>query len=216
MINLDMIGRAKEDTANIGGGSMCPEFEKICRECADAAGIKPRLGAAPGGGSDHVSFFNKNVPSVFIISSSNPEYHTPGDTLDKINFPTMTRVAKMTYLIANDFANLKEMPEIDIEALRQRQRRERGRRGPYFGFHLEDTDKGVEITEVTENSPAQEAGLKPHDIILKVKGTELKTRRDLYGALRGLKVGEEIEIEVLRSGEKQTIELTVGRRPSRR
>lgn len=215
MVNLDMVGRAKEDTANIGGGSMCPAVEKICRQCADAAGIEPRLGGISGGGSDHASFLGKNIPALFIISSSNPDYHTPRDTLDKINFPTMTRVAKMTYLIADAYANLKELPEVDIEALRQQQRRGRGQR-PYLGVNMDDTEKGVEITEVTENSPAQEAGLKPHDIIVKVKGTEVKTRRNLYEALRGLKVGDKIEVEILRSGEKKTIELTLGRRPARR
>jgi hypothetical protein len=34
--------------------------------------------------------------------------------------------------------------------------------------------------------------------------------------MRDVKVGEDVKLEILRSGEKKTLELTVGRRPRRR
>jgi Zn-dependent M28 family amino/carboxypeptidase len=214
MVNMDMVGRAKEDSANIGGGKMTPEIEKICRECAEKAGLKTRMGEMPGGGSDQVPFFDKNIPSIFIISSSNPDYHTPRDTMDKINYPTMTRVAKMAYLITNTMANLPKRPEVDIAGLKKRAQRKRANR-PYLGINFDETDKGVQISRVSENSPAQDAGLKPQDIVLSIKDTRIKSSRDLWEVIRKLKAGEEIEIEVLRGGKKQVIKLEVGRRSRR-
>jgi hypothetical protein len=215
MVNMDMVGRAKEDAASIGGGKLCPEIEEICQKSADAAGIKPALSGAPGGGSDHASFFGKGVPALFVISSSNPDYHTPRDTPDKINFSTMTRVAKMVYLIASACASLPERPKVDIEAAR----RQSGRRfddRPYLGANFKDTDKGLEVESVSENSPAEKAGLKPGDIIAKLKGQEVKDREGLRGILRELKVGDAVTLEILRSGEKHTLEITLDRRPRRR
>jgi hypothetical protein len=214
MINLDMVGRAKGNNASIGGGRLNAVIEKICEESAKQAGLEVRMSQTPGGGSDHASFFACKIPALFIISSSSSEYHTPRDTPDKINIPVMTRVAKLTYLIANSVANLPERPKVDFAELSKKFERPRGRR-PYLGVSLNETEKGVEIEKVAENSPAQEAGLKPQDIILKVKGKEVKSLGEVHEILRATKIGEEIEVEVLRSGEKKIIKLKVGS-PGRR
>ncbi len=217
MVNMDMVGRAKEDVASIGGGTLCPAIEGVCKKCAEAAGVKARLSGPSGGGSDHASFLNKNVPALFVISSSNPEYHTPRDTLDKINYPTMTKVAKMVYLIASTYANLPERPAVDVAAaMRQRQPGRGYANRPYLGVGFKDTDKGLEVENVSENSPAEKAGLKPEDIIVKFNGKDVKNREVLREVMRDVKVGEKIKLEILRSGEKKALELTVGRRPRRR
>jgi S1-C subfamily serine protease len=157
------------------------------------------------------------VPALFVISSSNPEYHTPRDTLDKINYPTMTKVAKMVYLIANSYANLPKRPEVDVAAAMKQRRAGRGYANrPYLGVGFKDTEKGLEVESISENSPAEEAGLKPKDIIVKFKDKEIKNRENLRDIMRDVKVGEDVTLEILRSGEKKTLELTVGRRPRRR
>ena len=69
---------------------------------------------------------------------------------------------------------------------------------------------------MTKNSPAEEAGLKPDDIILKVKGQETKSIDSVRRILRSLQIGEEIEIEVLRSGESKVLKLKVGSYTGRR
>ena len=212
MINLDMVGRAKGNSANIGGGKLTPVIEKICNESANQAGLEVRMSETPGGGSDHASFFAHKIPALFIISSSDSDFHTPRDTPDKINFPVMTKVAKLAYLIANSVANLPERPKVDFTKLSRRPGRERGKK-PYLGLSLNESEKGMEIEQVAENSPAQEAGLEPHDIILKIKEKEVKTPKAFREILRALKIGEEIEIEALRAEEKKIFKLKVGSYP---
>jgi len=124
----------------------------------------------------------------------------------------MTKVAKLAYLIANSVANLPERPKVDFTKLSRRPGRERGKK-PYLGLSLNESEKGMEIEQVAENSPAQEAGLEPHDIILKIKEKEVKTPKAFREILRALKIGEEIEIEALRAEEKKIFKLKVGSYP---
>jgi len=147
MINLDMVGRLEGDSVAIGGGSMSPVLEKICRDCASEEGLQPRMSQTPGGGSDHVPFFASKIPSLFVITGGHPDMHTPRDTPDKINFAGMTKIAKMVYLIANAVATLPERPKVDFSELGKGERLRGGRR-PYIGANLDETQEGVKIESV--------------------------------------------------------------------
>lgn len=71
------------------------------------------------------------------------------------------------------------------------------------------------IAEVEYNGPADIAGIKRHDIIVKVDGKEIKNNKDVVKTVTRFKPGQSVEIEVLRKGRTQTIEVTVGKRPGR-
>jgi hypothetical protein len=68
------------------------------------------FGSLPGiGWSDHWSFWQKDIPAIMITDTAPfryPHYHTPEDTINKINFPALSRVtAGLQYAIiklAND------------------------------------------------------------------------------------------------------------------
>jgi|LGOV01.1.fsa_nt_gb hypothetical protein len=57
-------------------------------------------------GSEHASFWKYRIPSIFLFDSSvarNPHGHSPGDTIDKLNFDKILRVAKgITALLADE------------------------------------------------------------------------------------------------------------------
>ena len=52
------------------------------------------------GNSDHYFFCLKKTPSVFIYTGSTPDTHQPTDAVEKINAEKMSRVVKLTYLLA--------------------------------------------------------------------------------------------------------------------
>ncbi|MGC8749899.1 PDZ domain-containing protein [Hydrotalea sp.] len=63
-----------------------------------------------------------------------------------------------------------------------------------------ENTKGVVIKEVSENSPADKAGLKQGDIILKVNNTDIETSEDLYKTIGKYNAGDTINITYLRDG----------------
>ncbi|MGY6560164.1 MAG: M28 family metallopeptidase [Nitritalea sp.] len=58
--------------------------------------------------SDHYNLAKYNIPSVFFFNGVHPDYHTPADTVDKIEFPLMTTRAQMIFYTAWDLANRAE------------------------------------------------------------------------------------------------------------
>jgi S1-C subfamily serine protease len=72
--------------------------------------------------------------------------------------------------------------------------------------------KGVRLTGVRAESPADKAGLKAGDVIVEFAG---KPVNDLYAytdALYAQKPGDTIDVVVLRGTEKMTVKVTLGRR----
>lgn len=58
--------------------------------------------------SDHYNFAKNNVPAVFYFSGVHEDYHQPGDTVDKIMFPKLTRITQYIFHTAWELANREE------------------------------------------------------------------------------------------------------------
>ena len=96
MLNLDMIGRLG-DTLIIGGYGSSPAWWGICREVKDQKGLFLDLdssGVRPG---DQAPFYKKGIPVLCFSTGPYPEYHLPGDSPDKINYPGELQVLKFIY-----------------------------------------------------------------------------------------------------------------------
>lgn len=78
-------------------------------------------------------------------------------------------------------------------------------------FGIKEND-GVLVNDVFENEPAARAGLKPGDIIAKVDGRRVETPAGLSRAVAGLTPGTQIELDVIRGGERRTITVDLGER----
>lgn len=63
--------------------------------------------------SDHYNFAQKGIPSAFFFSGLHPHYHTPEDTVDKIDFPMMVKREKLIFHILWEIANRAERIKVD-------------------------------------------------------------------------------------------------------
>ena len=68
-------------------------------------------------------------------------------------------------------------------------------------------DKGVYIAEVVANTPAQKAGIKTGDVIVKIGDTKTPTMTDLNKALYKYKTGQSAKITLSRSGKEVTVDV---------
>jgi serine protease Do len=75
-------------------------------------------------------------------------------------------------------------------------------------FGLSDA-KGVLVGEVTPNSPASKAGIKPQDVILAYGDRAIKDRHDLTRAVADTKAGASKDLKILRDGRQQTISVKI-------
>ena len=63
--------------------------------------------------SDHYNFAMKNIPVIFYFSGTHEDYHRPGDTPDKILYPTLAKRSKLIFYTAWELANRKERIQLN-------------------------------------------------------------------------------------------------------
>jgi serine protease Do len=81
-------------------------------------------------------------------------------------------------------------------------------------FGLPEDQQGALIGDVVPNSPAEKAGLKRGDLIIKLNGTDVKDWQHLPGIVATLPPGKEIEIDYIRSGKVESVKVTLERMES--
>lgn len=87
MLNMDMIGRYDpERGVGIGGYGTSPSWPEVFKS-VDAS-IKFFTDNAGKGGSDHHSFYMKDIPVLFFHTGGHEDYHAPGDDAEKIDYPS--------------------------------------------------------------------------------------------------------------------------------
>jgi periplasmic serine protease, Do/DeqQ family len=88
---------------------------------------------------------------------------------------------------------------------------------PTLAEHFELKErKGALVAEVVPDSPADKAGLENGDIITKFNGKPVNDARHLKLTVATVPPGEKVKTEVLRDGDKKTIEVTITKRPGDR
>ena len=80
-------------------------------------------------------------------------------------------------------------------------------------FDLKDT-KGVLLSDVTEGSAAEKAGLKPGDIVVEFEGQPVERADNFRNRVAILKPGTKVEVVVLRDGKRKTFIVELGKRPT--
>ncbi len=205
MINMDMIGRIRDNKVFIGGVGTGSTFKPILETAGKQTGFKFEL--SPGGysASDHTSFVAAKVPVLFFFSGLHADYHKPSDTADKINAPSAAQLLNMVADVVLQLANAPQRPAFVTVA------EDRpmggigggGGYGPYFGSipDFGEVKDGVRFSDVRPGSPAAKAGLKGGDILVEYDGKPIHNLYDFTDALRRSKVGQVVEVKVLRDGQ---------------
>jgi len=114
-LNIDMIGRNEENSVYIiGSNFLSKELHNINEAANDEIGLnldyKYNNTDDPQRfyyRSDHYNYAKHGVPIIFYFTGTHADYHQPTDTVDKINFHKMQKIARLVYLTGWDVANLE-------------------------------------------------------------------------------------------------------------
>lgn len=215
MLNFDMVGRMQGDKVIVYGVATAQELNDIV---ARANAVSPLQITATGdgfGASDHASFFAKNLPVLHFFTNVHDDYHKATDDADKINGAGMARVVALAERITRDIADRPAPLTFVRAAAAAPTTSTRENTSAYLGSipDMGATDvRGVRLTGVRADSPADRAGLKAGDVIVEFAGKPIK---DLYAytdALYAQQPGDIVDVVVLRGTERLTLKVTLGRR----
>jgi len=211
MINMDMIGRPKNGKIYVGGIGTGSTFRPLVEKAAKDQGLTAVLSKGGYAASDHTSFLPKSIPVLFVFSGLHSDYHKPSDTWEKIDGETAAKVVDMVEEIATGLDQAAERPMFAKVEMEATPGGGGGGYGPWFGSvpDFGEIPNGVKFADVTPGSPAAKSGFKPGDILVQFGETPVKNLYDFTYALRKHKVGDEVEVTVLREGKelKQKVRL---------
>ncbi|HNW97077.1 MAG TPA: M28 family peptidase [Bacteroidales bacterium] len=111
MINCDMVGRLDsiKKSLTIYSVGSSPAWKKII-ENTKPEGLVINAKEAAESGSDHYSFYKKNIPDVFFFTELHSDYHKPGDDVNKVNFTGLTQIVKYIERFINNINSGKKLP----------------------------------------------------------------------------------------------------------
>jgi hypothetical protein len=225
MVNFDMVGRlnGKSELTMIGTGTS-PGIDALVDALGKSAGmtIKKVSGMTDGfGGSDHQSFYGKDIPVLFAFTGLHSDYHRPSDDSDRINYTGMARIADYLELIVLDLVRRPERPAFTRLAAPSRNGRQA--RSASTGMtvtlgvmpdYADEAKAGMKITGVRDGGAAARAGLKGNDTIIRIGGKPIGTIYDYMESLKGFKPGEKVEVVVRRDGGEVKFQVELGASPA--
>jgi S1-C subfamily serine protease len=122
-------------------------------------------------------------------------------------------VARFVGLVARSLALRDEAPDYVAQAApKQGQRRAHLR--AYLGTipdYSEET-QGVKLSGVAADGPAAKAGVQAGDVIVELAGKKIENIYDYTYAIEALKIGEQVQVTVLRKDERVTLDIVPGSR----
>ena len=210
--NMDMIGRFNGKLVLQGTGSSSiwkKEIEK--RNIVVGLAVTTQDdGYLP---TDASSFYIKGVPILSAFTGAHSEYHTPRDVPQTLNYDAASKITRLMALITKSVCEMDEAPEFIHQKAPQKERRAFLR--AYLGTipdYAEGDIKGVKLSGVAKNGPAEKGGVQGGDIIVELAGKKIDNIYDYTYAIEALKIGKTIKVKVDRAGKVIELDVTPGSR----
>jgi hypothetical protein len=224
MLNLDMVGRIRDQRLYIGGAGTCDAFDAILS--ASDSGLPlilkesgPYIGRGGFGPSDHMSFAEKKIPVLFLFSGMHSDYHTPTDTAEKVNYVGIDEAVALSQNLIDAMARMPHEPYIDkfdsMAAMVGASGDSGGRHaalGVIPDYNTDDASPGVKIMGTHPGSAAEKAGMRSGDILVHIGSSRIDSLYDLEGYLESAKPGEQVKLTFLRNKQPMNAMATLGER----
>ncbi len=205
-LNMDMVGRLDKHLILQGVGSSSVWRGEIERRNA-SVGLPITLQEDSYLPTDASSFYMRGVPILSAFTGAHREYHTPRDTPETLNYDGAAQVARFMGLVAIGLATSESPPDFVQQSVKDTTRS--GRLRAYLGTipdYAEEV-KGVMLSGVSKDGPADKAGVTARDVIVELAGKKIENIYDYTHAIEGLKIGQPVKIAVIRNGKRVVLEI---------
>lgn len=208
-INFDMVGRLRDNKLILQGVGSSSVWTKLIEKRNVPIGFNLTLQEDPYLPTDVTAFYPKEVPVLSFFTGGHEDYNRPTDDPDTLNYTGIERIARLAHGIVSDLSSADERPAYVRVERSQSEEGSRDTLRAYLGTIPDYTTEGtgVKLSGVRAGGPADKAGLKGGDVIVEFGGQEITNIYDYTYALDAVKIGEPVEVVVLRDGKR--VKLTV-------
>ncbi|MCM5529896.1 M20/M25/M40 family metallo-hydrolase [Parasegetibacter sp. NRK P23] len=207
MVNMDMVGRLKspENVITVGGYGTSPSWEKLVLNKKDKS-LVVSIDSSGAGPSDHYSFYRINVPVLFFFTGTHQDYHKPSDDADKLNYTGMFLVERK---IMDIVTAAEKEPKLSFLKTREKQTASSTSFKVTLGIMPDYVfyGTGVKIDGTTTGKPAEKAGLKKGDIVVKIGDLTISGMEDYMKALGSFEKGQQTTVVFVRDGKEMKAEV---------
>ena len=201
MINLDMVGRLRPDsTLSVSGTGTSPIWNQVLR--SRNPGFELVLQESGVGPSDHTSFYLQDVPVLHFFTGQHEDYHRPTDDAGKLNYGGMELIAEYLLAIASDLESQREIAFRTTKNESEEVPRFKVGLGVIPDYLFGGT--GMRIDGVSEDKPAQRAGLQKGDVVVQLGDSTVTDMMSYMRALSAFEPGDSTTVVVDRNGKRVT------------
>jgi hypothetical protein len=214
MINLDMVGRLRQETLTVFGTDTAAEWEAMVETACAANRLSCKQNGDGYGPSDHTSFYAADVPVLFLFTGTHDQYHRPVDDAPLLNATGGAKIAALAADLAFEVADRSEplaviklaqpAPSGDVRSFGA----SLGTIPDYSGPPPGKT--GMPLAGVRPDGAADRAGLQRGDLIVELGGSEIRGIEDLMFVLRRSHPGEAATVVIERDGERLELPIVFG------
>lgn len=207
--NFDMVGRLESNKLYVDGLGSAKEWKSIVEKKNISAGFDLSLSDDPFLPTDAASFYMNNIPVASFFTGIHTDYHTPSDDEHLIKYEDMVRITKFAAEIIKQVMKPEgSLTFVRTEVTRPKMSTKGGKRVtlgtiPSYGSDV----TGVKISGCRPEGPAEKAGLKANDIIVKLGEKEIKNIYEFMAMLDELKADVETDIVVIRDGNRMEMKI---------
>ena len=209
-VNFDMVGRLRDGRLILQAVGSSSAWRGLLERVNVVEPLNLRLQADPYLPTDTTAFYPAGIPVLSFFTDVHDDYNRPTDDADTLNYAGTEKIARFARHLATDLARTAKAPSY-AEVKRAKPAGGGGRRRVYTGtipdFAASDAP-GMKISGVGGGSPAEKAGLKVGDVIIKFAGQEIRGLEDYAAVLGAVKPNEPVEIVVIRDKQKVTLQIT--------
>jgi hypothetical protein len=216
MINLDMVGRLRNQRLIVYGTATAREFPALLDSLNTPRRFDLRSQGDGYGPSDQSSFFAARLPVLHLFTDLHADYHRTTDDWQKINEYGEAMVVDFAARLATALGNRPAALTFVDQAPPQAHTGTAvtAGYGAYLGTIPDMTDNpgGVSLSGVRSGSPAERAGLRAGDIITRIGTHDVPDLQAMTDALREHKAGDVVEIRIRRGTDSLAVTATLGTR----
>jgi len=215
-INMDMVGRLRNNRLSVYGMRTGRGLRRIVSEQNTGSPLSIDFNWTMERNSDHWTFFEAGIPVLLVHTGLHDDYHRPSDDVDKLNDEGMQHAARLVFGTAEALANRQELAGFRSASRYESPYTPHEKFAPLsplpgrLGVRWDPSDAqgpGLLLTGVRPGSPAEAAGLRPGDRLVRFDGHEIHSDVALRAAV--LAAGKEAIAVVERKGQKEPLEHTV-------